>query len=79
MQESLVWTKNKPAETGYYWHRSGKTLNIFRAIHTDRGLAIVVDRDTMRDIAEMRGEWAGPIPYPAEPAAKPSSRPRRPL
>lgn len=70
MKTPLGWTKNKPTETGHYWHRKGRTLNIYRIIDAADGLAAVLDRDTVVEFADLRGEWAGPIPYPEKPKKK---------
>lgn len=66
-QKPLSWTKAEPTETGYYWHRRRKTLEIVRVIMAQECLAVKPGRDDdVIAVADMMGEWAGPIPYPEE-------------
>jgi len=75
MEKPLVWTKIKPTEAGYYWHREQRrrqqeecnTLNIVNIKHTHLGLSFEIDSVPFA-VETTRGEWAGPIPYPEEPA-----------
>jgi hypothetical protein len=64
----MNWTKKKPIEPGAYWYRND---NWERPVQIDEeadGSLIVWQPgiDFPSRLADLRGEWAGPIPEPGE-------------
>lgn len=70
MNNQLIWKKGLPTEIGWYWFR-----NVEHADFSDpliyyvrkRGGELAISNSTLRGWNRMeQGEWAGPIPLPAE-------------
>lgn len=62
----LVWTKEKPTATGWYWykrfHRDGSPYSGVVCIEEDRGAQLIIV--SIGYVRDCEGEWAGPIPQP---------------
>lgn len=65
----LRWTKEIPTEPGWYWYRCGPKpvypptmLEVCKL----KGWNNLVTADEWEDIKDYDGEWAGPIPLPAD-------------
>ena len=69
MSKKLAWTKKRPTKTGYYWYKAkiGETLIAFVDMETE--WVDLMGYPGAENLDFMQGEWAGPIPLPAEPCA----------
>ena len=66
----MKWTANKPDRTGWYWWRSGAPriqLICYIEIGETDGCVSFAYGERYRQLSEMSGQWAGPIPMPEEP------------
>jgi hypothetical protein len=68
----MNWTKKKPIEPGAYWLRNDGWARPVQIDEDSDGRLIVWQPgiDFPSRLADLRGEWAGPIPRPGE--AKPA-------
>lgn len=61
----LKWTKGKPAVPGWYWHRAGNEADPqVTQVYIDVRDNLVPANVFIGSL--MNGQWAGPIPIPAE-------------
>lgn len=69
-QRVATWTHERPTECGFYWHRRAPGMNAsIVEVYDDTGRPVVFrmgrdERPVYLD--QWHGEWAGPIPAPAE-------------
>lgn len=71
----LKWTSEPPKETGWYWHRPEpgvipKMVFVYWRYAPNQEpqwcAVLPCNCDVWRNINEIAGEWAGPIPEPEE-------------
>jgi hypothetical protein len=69
----MKWTRKTPTEPGWYWHRATRGDEYYRRPEVIR-IRLYVNRLALGNSYISRewpgGEWAGPIPLPAEKGAK---------
>ena len=65
--DELVWTKDKPTKAGYYWYREARTYVVEVCFVRGERIVYKCGHDCDKDLSELAGEWAGPIPEPREP------------
>lgn len=66
---ALAWSTRVPSEPGWYWHREGVFMpHLMHVQEDDDGSLWVTLNQRSSRLDQWHGEWAGPLPRPAEPA-----------
>lgn len=61
----LAWTTEPPTVPGWYWWRWHKGAEAI-PLEVREGLIVEYPRRTLRAVADIGGQWAGPIPMPKD-------------
>lgn len=61
----LEWTTEPPTVPGWYWWRWHKGAEAI-PLEVREGLIVEYPRRTLRAVADIGGQWAGPIPMPKD-------------
>jgi hypothetical protein len=68
----MNWSRTPPAARGYYWHRLSPA-HPSRIVEVMGGRAFFHEFAGAPRVESLGGEWAGPIPEPAEPVKEPET------